>query len=91
MKRSIVFLALFMGGCSSTQMLTTKEQIVILPSASMYNCPTLESFPKPDSLTDIQVAFLIVQLHKNNKICKNSIDSIKRYLEESKTTLEKKR
>jgi len=90
-KKSIILLALMMGGCSSTQMLTTKEQVVILPSASMYNCPTLDSFPKPDTLTDLQVALLVVQLQKNNKICKNSIESIKRYLEEAKLTVEKKR
>jgi len=90
MKKLLLVSVLFIGGCQTTQMITTKEQIVILPTVNMYNCPTISSYPNPSTLTDVQVAKLIVQLDKYNKTCKNSIESIRKYLEDAKTTVEKK-
>jgi hypothetical protein len=84
-------LALILSACQTTQLLTTKEQVVILPSETMYNCPTATYYPKPETLTEIQVARIIVELNKSNKICKNSIESIRRYLEESKASIEAKK
>jgi uncharacterized protein YcfL len=87
-----IALAVSLTGCASTtQMLTTKEQIVILPTASMYNCPSIKTYPNPEKLTDLQVAKVIVDLHTNNKICKNSLDAIKKFLEESKAQVETKK
>jgi uncharacterized protein YcfL len=91
MKKLALLLPLFLAGCgTTTQLLTTKEQVVILPSESMYNCPTVGYFPKPETLTDLQVARLLVELQRNNKVCRNSIDSIKKYLIEAKDSIEKK-
>jgi len=87
MKRVLLLTTLMLAGCQTV--VTTQKQLVILPSASMYNCPTVESYPDPKKLTDIEVAKLIVQLDRYNKICKNSIDSIKTYLENAKKTAEK--
>jgi len=87
----ITAVALLLSGCQTTQLLTTKEQVVILPSENMYNCPTTTYYPKSESLTEIQVAKLMVDMNKNNKICKNSLDSIKRYLVESKASVESKK
>lgn len=88
MRAVVIVLALLLSGCQTTQLLTTKEQVVILPSESMYNCPTAVYYPKSDKLTELQVAKLLVELNKNNKICKNSIESIRRFLNESKVELE---
>jgi len=87
MKKVLLLTTLMLAGCQTV--VTTQKQLVILPSASMYNCPTVESYPDPKKLTDIEVAKLIVQLDRYNKICKNSIDSIKTYLENAKKTAEK--
>jgi uncharacterized protein YcfL len=89
MKKLLVLSAIFLAGCQSAQIVTTEKQIVIIPSESMYNCPTVSSYPNPKTLTDIEVAKLIVQLDRYNKICKNSIDSIKIYLQNAKKTVEK--
>lgn len=92
MKKLIPLVALVLSGCQTAdvQMLTVKEQVVITPSESMYNCPTISSLPDPKTLTDLQVAKLLFELNKNNSVCKNSITSIKKYLEEAKKTVEKK-
>jgi len=89
MKKILLLSTLLIAGCQST-LVTTKEQFVVTPSASMYNCPTVNSYPDPKKLTDIEVAKLIVQLDRYNKVCKNSIDSIRTYLENAKKTIEKK-
>jgi len=92
MKKLIPFIALALTGCqttSDTQLLTTKEQVVIVPSDSMYNCPTVSNLPDPKTLTDLQVAKLLFELNKNNSVCKNSVTSIKRYLDEAKKTVDK--
>jgi len=91
MKKLVIVAALFLSGCQTTQLLTTKEQVVILPSETMYNCPDAVYYPKPEKLTELQVARLLVELNKNNKICKNSIESIRRFLNESKAQLEVKK
>jgi uncharacterized lipoprotein YajG len=91
MKKLVILSALFLSGCQSTQLIKTKEQVVILPSETMYNCPETVYYPKPDKLTELQVAKLLVELNKNNKICKNSIESIRRFLNESKAELEAKK
>jgi len=89
MKKILLLSTLLIAGCQST-LVTTKEQFVVTPSVSMYNCPTVNSYPDPKKLTDIEVAKLIVQLDRYNKVCKNSIDSIRTYLENAKKTIEKK-
>lgn len=89
MKRLLVLPMLALTACQSlSPTITTTKHTVILPSESMYNCPTVVYYPKADTLTDIQTARLIVDLQKNNSTCKNSMGSIKKFLEESKKTVE---
>ena len=90
MKKLIVLSTLLLAGCQTAQIVTTKEQVVVVPSAGMYECPTVSSYPDPKTLTDIEVAKLIVQLDRYNKTCKNSIEAIRQYLESAKKTAEKK-
>ena len=91
MKKIIFLLAIALAGCQTSdgQMLVTKQQVVIVPSNSMYNCPTVAGLPDPKTLTDLQVARLLLDLNQINSVCKNSINSIKKYLEEEKKTVEK--
>jgi hypothetical protein len=81
-----------LAACASPpppQVVTKKVHTVVMPDQSMYYCPTVDKFPEADKLTDIQVARLITQLHSNNITCRNSINSIKRFLEDSKKEYEK--
>jgi len=81
---------LFLSACGSepTQFITTQKQIVVLPDDQMYKCPVITLFPNPETLTDIQVAKLLIQLHTNNLECKNSLVVIKAFLEKAKMTTE---
>lgn len=86
---SLIPLVLLLAACneSKPELIRTQWKVVI-PDASMYRCPSLKDYPNTATLTDIQVAKLIVELYKNNQTCKNSIDSIKTYLNEAQKQLE---
>jgi hypothetical protein len=89
---AIVPIAILLAGCQTTDevpLIQTRIEVVT-PSPALYNCPTLKSWPNYNNLTDVQVAKIIVQLHKNNRACKNSINAIKKFLDESKAQLESK-
>jgi hypothetical protein len=90
MKYLIIPTLLILGGCASVQpnLIQTKYQVVI-PDASMYKCPTLKSFPKVETLTDIQVAQTMVKLYQNNLTCASSMAAIKQYLDKAKANIEK--
>lgn len=82
---------LLLAACQTTNikpnLIETKLQ-VITPDENMYNCPFNKKLPDAKTLTDIEVAKTIVELYKNNKTCKNSIESIKKYLDSAKKTIE---
>ena len=82
-----IFLILFvmlLAGCNEqTQVVTTYKYMVVHPAEAMYYCPVLKEFPNWKTLTDSQVAKLIVQLQRNNLTCKSSIESIKTFLKDA--------
>lgn len=87
--RYLIPILLFLSACGSEpQFITTQKQIVVLPDDQMYKCPVITIFPNPETLTDIQVAKLLIQLHTNNLECKNSLVVIKAFLEKAKMTTE---
>lgn len=84
MKKIILLSLLFLSGCNdNAQVVNSYKYMVVHPSEAMYYCPVLEKFPNWKTLTDSQVAKLIVQLQKNNLTCKSSLESIKNFLEQS--------
>ena len=93
MKKIIVIASLmFLTACSPTASIISSTKLkVVMPDNSMYKCEVLRNYPAYKQLTDSQVAKLIVQLYKNNVECKNSIDAIKRFLTESKASIESNR
>ena len=84
MKKYILILALLLAGCNETQTISTYKYMVLKPDEAMYNCPVLKQFPNWKTLTDSQVAKVIIQLQKNNLTCKSSVESIRKFLEEAK-------
>ena len=90
MKYLLIPALLILSGCASTEpnLIQTKYQVVV-PDTSMYNCPTMKSFPKVETLTDIQVAQTMVKLYQNNVTCAASMAAIQQYLAQAKTNLEK--
>lgn len=85
MKKIILLLAVvLLASCNDqTQVVTTYRHMVVHPDEAMYYCPVVKEFPNWKTLTDSQVAKLIVQLHKNNLTCKSSIESIRKFLNDA--------
>jgi len=89
-KYLFLLLPLFIIACSDpeVQVITKQKLVPVVPDAALYICPTVTRFPDTKTLTDIQVARLIAQLYSNNNICKNSLDSIRDFIEITKNKME---
>jgi len=88
--RALLLLPLIaLAACGSDPVVvrSTQHQIV-MPEESMFNCPTVDTLPHSRTLTDVQVARLLVQLYQNNTTCKNSITALREFLEKAKATAE---
>lgn len=89
MRRFILVAPMLLVACASEPVVVRSAQHqVVMPQESMYNCPTIASFPEPRTLTDVQVARLIVQLYQNNTTCRNSMNALRQFLENAKKTAE---
>jgi len=88
MKKFIIVLPLFLAACSPTSQIVSATKLeVVVPDRSMYKCESVK-YPNHKDLTDSQVARIIIDLHKKNSECRNSIEAIRKFLEEAKTTIE---
>ena len=78
-------LAILVSGCATTEQVITREKLtVVAPDRSMYHCPSIESYPNPETLTDTDVAKLLVQAEKNNSECRRNMKSIQNFIEQAK-------
>lgn len=92
MKKVLLMVAvLFLAGCAGDpiKLLSPEYTVVKIPDA-LYECPVLKRFPDSDKLTNQQVGSLLIQVQKNNIMCKNSLDSIRKYMDEADKTVTKK-
>jgi uncharacterized lipoprotein YajG len=71
--RKIIVLSFLLSGCAAQP---ERIEIQIKPPSSMYKCEVTK-LPDTNNLTDKDIASLIAELYKNNKICYNSISAIK--------------
>lgn len=87
----IIGLACALAGCAGTSSIVQTEKLTIadVPD-SLWNCPTVQKLPSTASLTEAEVAKLVVILYKNNVTCKNSETAIRKYLAQAKVALQKK-
>ena len=86
-----MLIALSLAGCAKPlppQMLTKTELQVVMPERAMFYCQNVRHFPNPDTLTDVEVAKLLVELHSKNTICQKNMNSIYKFLDEAKKTTE---
>jgi len=92
MKKIVLLSVLLLGGCSneSVKLLSPEYKVVKIPE-SLYECPTIKKFPDADKLTNQQVGSLLIKVQKNNMICKNSLDGIKKYMNEAEATVSAKK
>ena len=75
---------LALAGCASkpAQVITKTELQVYVPDRSMFYCQNVRRFPNPETLTDAQVAKLLVELHSKNTECQKNMNAVYKTLEE---------
>ena len=84
-------IALTVAGCNKTmppQILTKTELHVIVPERNMFYCQNVRRFPNPETLTDVEVAKLLVELHSKNTECQKNMNAIYKFLSEAKKQTE---
>jgi len=94
MKLLLVGIAtLSLAGCASLapppQVITKTELQVVMPDRKMFYCQNVRHFPNPDTLTDVQVAKLIVELHSKNTECQKNMNSVYEFLDDAKSKTKK--
>lgn len=76
-----IVLTIFLTSCNDQrQVITSYRYMVVHPKEAMYYCPVLKEFPHWKTLKDSEVAKTVLVLYKNNITCKNSIESIRTFL-----------
>ena len=77
---------LALAGCASKppQVITKTELQVYVPDRSLFYCQNVRRFPNPDTLTDAQVAKLLVELHSKNTECQKNMNAIYKTLDEAR-------
>lgn len=90
MRRACLAILLALTACAAEEepILTRTVHTVVLPNFDSYPCPAPPTLPDPKKLTDLQVARTLAQTYTNNSQCRESMDSLRKFLEESKKTLE---
>jgi len=87
MRKFLLIPLLFVAACSSEPVVVRSTQhVVVMPEEVMFNCPVVDTLPETKRLTDVQVARLIVQLYQNNTVCKNSMMTLRQFLEQARAT-----
>ena len=87
MKKLLLLSSLLLAGCNHTVNLLTPEYKLVKAPDSLYDCPTVNHFPKSETLTDEEVGKLISRLQRNNLICKNSSYAVKKFYSDAEQTI----
>lgn len=75
---------LTLAGCAKApppQLITKTEIQVYVPQKSLFYCQNVRRFPNPETLTDAQVAKLLVELHSKNTECQKNMNAVYKTLE----------
>jgi len=79
-------MALALAACASNP-----ERLLVAPKPKtfevpeeLFNCPELKDWPNPKTLTDGQIARLLIKLTNNNRTCKLSNEAIRAYIRKQK-------
>jgi hypothetical protein len=82
----VIAAALALTGCASkpAQVITKTEIQVFVPDRSMFYCQNVRRFPNPETLTDIEVAKLLIELHSKNTVCQKNMNAVYKTLEGAK-------
>jgi hypothetical protein len=84
-------IALSLAGCAKApppQIITKTELQVYVPDRTMFYCQNVRHFPNPETLTDIEVAKLLIELHAKNTTCQKNMNAVYKVLDEAKKKTE---
>lgn len=81
---------LMLAGCATkpAQVVTKTELQVYVPDRSMFYCQNVRRYPNPETLSDAQVAKLLVELHSKNTECQKNMNALYKTLDEAKKKAE---
>lgn len=84
LKVSIVaFFIILLSACSTQKVITRTEYVAPTVNYSLYQCPVVKKFPNYNTLTDGQVAELLVKLQTNNVNCADALEALKKHIRET--------
>lgn len=89
MKYLALLSLLLLTGCGQTMFLTKEKPIVVMPAREMFVCPDTVVIPDVNTLTDIQVAQVILEFKSDLEVCRNKLKNLETFLTEAKKRLEK--
>jgi len=89
MFKSIIAISLLLAisACNPSSVdpqLIQSKPVVYLPNDTFFYCPTVKQLPDVATLSDEQVAVLLINLSKNNSICHASMVALKAELIKAK-------
>lgn len=76
----VLIILLFAACAREPVVLRSVQHIVVMPGEALFTCPAPD-LPESRTLTDVQIARLIVQLYRNNVTCNNSMTALRAFLE----------
>jgi hypothetical protein len=78
-------------GCGHNPLSPTKTELVVARPGEAYFICDKVSLPDPASLTDVEIAQLINDLVKANRICANNMAAIKQFLDAAEQVIEQRK
>lgn len=86
--------AVALGGCVTTQeqaRVIVREQVVVMPPEELFRqCRALRQadFPDPRTMTEVELARLLVEANRRGLNCESSVNEIREFLREAKRKIE---
>lgn len=89
---AVLATSLLLVGCGSTpeRVVTVTNPVVVVPPESMYNCPDLPPIPSAGT-TDVAIAEYVLDLYKSGRLCKESLEDVRRFLIDAKKLADKQK
>ena len=85
----VIISSMMLAGCNdNVQLIRSNVKVVEIPTRFKNMCPAIRTLPNTSTLTDKQVADLIVKLWQSNQNCRTAILGIYEYVRVAKSGLE---
>jgi hypothetical protein len=84
-----ILLALMLAGCQTGPNLIREKPVLVAIPQELYKCPLVTKWPNPQTLTDVQVAKLLVLLQRHNLTCHSSMEAIKKFQDEAQKIIDR--